>query len=441
MEETGEYPLITFKSTLNRWHNLIFAVSLSLLAFLMLALFNFKLLPISAMILIAAGFLLYFGTRYLAQCQTTIEVNDELLAIEQCNEFFKRTETFKIPLNQLRGYEVRETSKGDYSLFLYDQSFHYYKYPLFRINDQLAVDSYLQRHLTKLDKDKNPRFASFSSAFLFVIRNYIIFIGLCLLSITTLYFQNIKHQFWNGDMPTVLFSILIGLSLWWLLIRKQTKRNYFRYGAYFWFSGIFLYLPPLAFIPALSNYIKHEEEPIHLEYTFNIAEHSSGNLFRIDNVSYNPDTIMYADIQARAPGRSMKFAVDHAFVTPIGSGDRIRSNGIYSYWLVKTYTQSIKKLTNSITRREMIENFHRQSVLAFKKSFQRKPVFYHITRKSEKIRWLIQTSKNANLGIVMVPHWETLESYRKGIRNQIAMFIAFVLVLNLFGCIAVAINR
>lgn len=433
---------ITFKAPLKNWHDLIFVSLFLSESVLVLMLFNFKANPVMPYIFTALGFGTFYLTRYLLKSTTILSISEGNLLITQDNRFLNITQELSIAIENLRGYEVNEVTKGFNALFIYDQFFNHYKYSISSVKDQLAIDEYLKLHLTKLDKNSNPLFGSFFSAFLFAIKQMFIFIILSFSVVATLYFLNQKHQFWSSSTPFFICSFLVGFLFWWMIIRLQSKRKYFRFGAYYWLISLFFYTSPMLIFPLLSDWTRIQEQLIVVNHPQQLLAHEDHHLFTIKGVRFNPNLMTLSDLKTGSGNRNGTFPVTHYFVTPLEEGTQIKLSPKYDFWLSKTYNQKVKSSNGPITREKLITSFHEKSQIQFINSFQKDPVFYKIAKLNKDISQLIDYHVNvAKKHIVLEPHWESLIAYREKIQDEMILLIAFLIVLNLIGCVIIAVNR
>ncbi|MES2417170.1 MAG: hypothetical protein V4541_03230 [Bacteroidota bacterium] len=442
MIENDDDLALTFKAPLKGWHDLIFISSLLLVSLLIAGLFNFKLNPYFPILIVIMGFIIFYVSRYLTSSLTTLKISNGLLVITQNNSLFKIDKILSLPIEELRGYEINQVTRGNNALFLYTNSFNYDKYSLLKISDELAVEAYLAKYLKKIDKNSNPLFGSFLSAFLFALKNSFLFIALSFGIMAGLYFSNTKYQFGISSTLFFIFSLLTGFIMWWFIIRLQAQRKYFRFGAYYWLSACFFYISTLLFYPLLNNWVDTRETIISVNRPDHILSYQNHSLFKINKASVAPNLILLSNANFGLSNRNGTFPVTHHFITPLGGGKQINRQAHYNFWLGQDYMQKIKSSNGPITRKRFIDSFHQAAKDQFIKSLQKPPVFYKITKYNKDIASLLWYSPNATkLVIVLAPHWESVTSYRKAIQKEIATQIAFIIALNLVGCIIVALNR
>lgn len=432
---------IAFKSPLQHWtdQGTLFALFFVLISIFMLLGTKH---PSIVLLLVILGYAIFYGFRYLFSSATTIEIKENTLSIEQYNRILNKSYIVSIPIDCIRGYEITQVTRGNNALFIYDQSYNYYKYSIIKTKDRLAIDNHLIKHLKKLNQSSNPLFPSFFSALLFAFKQSLLFITLSFSIVAILYFLNQKNHFWISDMPFIILSILTGFLFWWFIIRRQAKRKYFRFGAYYWIISSFFYASPLLILPLLSKINQFREEPVHVKHSFELMKYKYANFFMIDEVSFDPKNILLYSYSIGSSGRKhKKFSVDHHFATLLGGGGQIKLNRLNNSWLAKTYQQSINKSYDPITKQRLISSFRSYSKDKFISSFSKKPIFYTVIEYDDQVKNLIQTSDSTNLNIIIEPHWESISVYKQDIKNQILAYIGLILGLNLIGCIVIAVNR
>jgi len=432
-----------FKSPLYKRFDLIFIGSIFLLSLISLVIFDFKLNSFHPILIIVFSFLSYYALRYALSCETTIEVMDDILTINQCNSTFDISIAIDIHLNEVRGYEINQVTKGSTALFIYTNSFSYYKFSLMRTKDELTIQNYLGTFIKKLDSKTNPLFSSFLTAYLFAFKRSIIYIILSATAIAGLFFIVERQTIWPSNKFVFPFlSFIISTALWYIIIRIPVKRNYFRFGAFYWFSNFLFYTSMFVMYPLLIKITEIRENPITFNHPYEMLKSKHSGLFLIKKVSYNPNLILLYDYQENPNVKGKSFPVTHHFLTPLGSGDSIKTNGLYNLWLFKTYEQYVKKSLMEQTKREEIFNFHIQSKQEFIESLNTQPNFYTLVEQDDRINWLLNPSSNfSKSGIIIEPHWETMSEYKRALQKQMLFLILAIVMMNLVGCIFIAIHR
>jgi len=432
-----------FKSPLYKRFDLIFIGSIFLLLLIGIAISDFKPNPFHPILIVVLAFLSYYALRYALSCQTTIEVRDEILTINQYNKNFNISIAIEVPLNEIRGYEINQVTKGSTALFIYTNSFNYYKFSIMRTNDELTIQNYLDVFIKKLNNKSNPLFPSFFAAYLFAVKRSTIYILLCAIPISGIFFITGRRMTCfpnNFIFPILSFSIAI--VLWWIIIRIPVKRHYFRFGAFYWFSNFLFYTSMFIIYPLFIIISEIKENPMVLTYPFEIIKSKHSHLFLIKKVSYNPSLILLDDYQANPNVKGKSFPVTHHFLTPLGSGDSIRTNSLYNLWLYKTYEQYVEKSMIEETKRELISNFHIRSKEGFINALSAQPRFYTLVEQDDRISSILNSSYNfSKPGIIIKPHWETVSAYKKALQKEMLLLILAIIVMNLVGCIFIAINR
>ncbi|GEM_PF-1595937 len=440
MTET-EAQSIEFKSPIAKWNDAIFLGSFFFFTFITIGLLGLRIHYLYPLLIPLFGIATYYAACYLTMAFTTITITDKEFIITQNSGVLNKNLEVNIALNNVRGFEIGDVTRGSRALIIYTNSFQYYKYSLSKTAYETILKEYLSKHIQLLDKTSNPLFSSFGSAYWFVFKRALVFLFFSFTTFATLYWLNNIYllQFINGKYLT-FFSFLISLFYWWFFIRRTVKLHQFRFGAFYWGSNFFFYFSTCLFLPIQYNLNKIKEVPVTLNHSFEVLIAQHTKLFTIRQVNYEPNSILLSNyiIKSRS-GRSNLYPIDHQFATPIGSGDTIKKNGVYNLWLVKTYTQNTKKTADFY---EKITGFHQQYEAVFNYSFKQKPVFYKLVEDDDMNR-LVKRSYNASSqsNILLEPHWETLASYKNNIQREIMLFILTMICFNLVGCIIIAINR
>ncbi len=442
MEETvaPANTFIEFKSPVSKWSDSIFLAFLFLLVLLCVGLFLAGIDSTYLFLIFSLAFGGYYGARYLSMAYTTITINNDTLSISQSSRLFNKTKETSLALAELRGFEIAEVTRGVYALIIYHQSFHYYKYPLSKIKDHLAIQTFLAAHLPLLNKNSNPNFASFGAAFLFALKRVALFQLRTIWAVITLYW--LGQNYLIGLTAKIYFiplSLLISLLFWWFLVRKPIQQNNFRFGAFYWLTNSFIYMSIGLFFPILIKFKGIKVAPIPVNHAYEILNYKSNPFYIIKQLSYAPDSLLLNNYTIGRRNRSSQYPIDHQFATPLGSGDTIKKNGIYNLWLVQTYRQRIRK-TNDFESR--INTFHEDARAKLTKDLQQKPIFYEVVNEPE-LRELIQSSYNASkpFNVQLIPHWESLTAYRNECRQQLFLIFLLFVAINLIGCILIAVNR
>lgn len=435
--ETG---FIEFKSPIRKWNDCIFLGTFAFLMLLTFIIFGKSLGALYVFVLFFSAVVAYYLARHLSMAHTSITVNGHTISVSQSSRRLNKSKTFHFALTDVRGFEIAEITRGTYALILYNNSFAYYKYSLTKVKDQLAIKTFLEPHLQQLNNKANPLFKSFGRAFLFALKRIAIFQILALATLTALWWmgrQYLHHL--DHNIYLIPLCFVVSLLFWWIFVHIPVQKHHFRFGAYYWGTNFFIYISIFFFFPIQSKINDANTVPLAIHRPLEIIKNKPSQLYTIEQLSYNSDSLLLANYLIKTRNKGSQYPIHHLFATPLGSGDTIKKNGLYNLWLVKSYTQKIRKTADFENR---INNFHQQSRTDFSTALQQKPVFYELINDSE-IRDLIQSSVNAAVGFnaQLEPHWESLETYRNNAWQQAFFMFLFFAVLNLIGAIFIAVNR
>lgn len=428
---------ITFKSPLRFWTNCLTLFGLSLLIILTFMMLGTKH-PAVVLFLVPIGFVIFYGFRYLFSAVTTIEIENGSLNITQYNRFLNTSQLLSIPIEMIRGFEINLVSKGSYAFLIYDTSFNYYKYSLFKVADHAKIKTFLKPHLAYLTYDSNPAYPTFLSAFLFAIKKIGIFIGYSLLTVGFLYYLNSAYSLWPVYI-NYLGAVILGCIGWFFLIRKATKKNNFRFRANYWLVNLFLYLSPLILIPIFDRISIIQETPLQLENCFQLYKVPKAKVFYIKNVSYAPNIFLISRYNIGSRQKNGSYLITHTLATPMESGDSINTNRLYNFWLVLSYKQHLR---GGSTFNEKTQLYNEQCRIDFQSSFKQKPIFYTIAEPNRDFKRLLSTlSSRDHQFLALEPHWESVSDMKGQKTTDILLFSALFLVFILIGGINIAVYR
>lgn len=428
---------IEFKSPLRYWSDWLTLIALFFVIFLTFIVIGTKH-PSVIFLLIAFGFAIFYGFRYLFSCTTVIEIKDNVLTVTQYNRTLNKSSILSLSTNLIRGFEINQVGRGMYALFLYDYSFKTYKYSLFNLKAEFTLKTFLTPHFTYLTHKNNPIFGSFGSAFGFALKKSGLFFTLSFIAIALFCYLNTSYGLWPSYV-NYLFAISIGWILWLVLIRKPVKENHFRFGATYWLVNLFLYLSPLCLIPIFDRISLINETPLHLKNCLEIFKHPKSRVLLIKEVSYDPEAFIVSNYRIGGRNKNGTYPVTHALTTPLGEGEAINPNRLYSFWLLITYKQKLRKNSSFY---QMISDFNAQSKVEFKSSLRNKPVFYTFIEPNKALQSLfLSTTLKTNRFWVLEPHWESISDMNKQKTNEVLLFLLLFLALNVVSCINIASYR
>jgi hypothetical protein len=443
MEHNTNEDVLEFKSPIRKLHDLIFLGSLALLSLLMVLFFGFTINYLHPLLITVFGFGVYYLLLYKISCPTIIKVNDGILTITQDSSLLNFTKTITLELKDVRGFEVNEITRGAYALIIYTNSRKYYKYPIIRAKDLERIRTCLQQYLKTLTYKTNPYFKSWVSAYLFAFKRCLIFVFSAGLLITFLYFISLHYGILKNNIPAyVVFAFLISIILWWQLVQIPVKNHSFRFGAFYWFSNIFIYASAIVFVPMLLKYSEIKEVPISLTSISQLHKQKPSSLFFLENAKYDPIKILIYGNEAHNI-RSVNFKLKHTFLTPLFSENKIiDAAGHHKLWLIKTYEQYIKKSLPGQVKEKMAYDFYKQSEASLMKSFESPAKFYKATTTEDRALSILKRHNfNTSEVTIIEPHWEKLCVYKFKKQKELIWCILAIIILNLVGSIFISVYR
>lgn len=401
----------------------------------------FSLDKIPALLLLATLIVSFFIATFITRADTTLSTSDGFLHIHQYCRSLNITHQFEIPLSNIRGFAINEVTRGSRALFIYLNDFDYHKFPLVSFDEEMGLATFLRKLAKEIHNSSNPLFPTFGSAYVFALKRTGIFVLLYLTIALPIYKYAIDHTLSDGYL--FFGTIALSIPIWWFIVRQPVKRHYFRHGAFFWLSNLFIYLSVLLLIPIKNEATNYFSKPVHLAQPSQLFAKAPSIFYTFDQTSFGPDSVLIDDYEiGNSSSKSRIFPVNHYFVTPLGNGEPIRRNGVYDLWLVKKYRQKIEKSNSYDAQQTLIHEFHQETEKQFMAIFNENPVFYKAEFNNRDIYRLISSSLNFNRRtVILEPHWESLASYRKEILGGMLLAIAGIIGANLLGCIFIAINR
>lgn len=383
----------------------------------------------------------FYISRYFCRASTTFEFNQDILIISLYCKTLNINETFEIDITQIRGFEINEVTRGNRALILYFVNFKHLKFSLTKISDELVIKKKLTEELSLIDKNSNPYFKSFSTAYWFALKRTLLFMVINLLLCGTLIWQHKMIQL--SPFKTGIVITVLSIALWIFTVKRPIKRKYFRFGAFYWLSNFFIYLSPLLLFPIYFLHVQYKEELIRLKNPYQIFNRISATLYEFDTVNYNPNEVIVSSyFFASTTGRSLKQSVNHYIATPITYNQPITTNGIYEIWLTKHFSQSISKQGGYNIKNEKALTYQYTARNKFIQLLTNKPIFYKATFNDNQAYQTVRKSQSsAKYNILLEPHWESLDEYREDLRNRMIYFLGAILLANLIGCMLIASAR
>lgn len=430
---------LTFKSPLINITDQIILGTFGVLLILNFLFFSFTG-PIILFIDLILFFIIFYGIRAWCRCETKISIADGYLSINQDSVALNKTQYVSIPIEQIRGYEISEVSRGTNALLIYNQENDYYKYSLMSVKDHLPIDAFLAGYISKLTAKSNPNFNTFGAAFLFALKRWGIFSIISLSLTAFVYYLNTKYLFW----PDWLFYTLIFLcnvASWWFIIRKALKEKMFRFGAYYWLFNILSYCITFMIAPyTYKSFKRTYERPFEVSSVLDIHKNLPKSIYIIKNISYSPEKYLFSNYHiGRRNRKTNRYPISHHIISPIGEGDAINPQRFYTYWLLLTHKQSV---TKGPLFYDKINLFNESAKEKTRNLLQNKPLFYTIAEQNKGLSPLLRSNRMAAPWVLMlVPHWESVASYKRGERLQTGLILLAFLSLGLIGCLSAAEKR
>lgn len=407
----------------------------------------FLLLPSTNPILWILAFfaiLSYWLITYLFRSYADFELNDFNLVINLYTKVLETTSENIILISEIRGFEITETRKGYRSLFIYLKNFNTINYSINKAEDKIRIEEFFSQNFNKIEKNSNPNFSNFKLAYWFVLKRCFLYLLVCL-PISFYIFTSIQsgNIFYNIRWLGFVAVLIVSISAWYFIINRPIRHNHFRFLAFSWFSNFIFYLSPFLLFFIVDIESDKNTEPLTLQSPHEITEKPSHQLYLITNISYNPSKVVVSNYYVgKAKRRSMKFPVEHYFLTPITEDKLINDSTSYSFWLAKTYLQRIYKREDENEKLRLSQNFHESKKADFIKLFESKPLFYKPMFGDEKAYRTLAGHKNsANYNIILEPHWETLEDYRNNLSVTLFWLVVSLFGVNILWCLFIASNR
>lgn len=383
----------------------------------------------------------FYISRYFCRASTTFEFNQDILVISLYSKTLNIRENFEIDVTQIRGFEINEVTRANRALILYFTNFKHLKFSLTKISDEVVIKKILTKELTLINKNSNPHFKSFGTAYWFALKKNFLFIALSVLLCGTLIWQHKTMQLSPFKMGIVI--AILSTVLWIFAVKRPIKRNHFRFGAFYWLSNFMIYLSPLLLFPVYFLDFQYKEELIKFKSPFQIFDRTASTLYEFNTVNYNPNELIVSDYFFGSTGRrSLKQSVNHYIATPLTYNQPIIINGIYQIWLAKHFRQSIHKRGTNNVKTEKALAYQHTAKKKFIQLFANKPIFYKkIFNDNQAYQAVRKSQSSAKYNILLEPHWESIDQYRRDLRNSMMYFLGGVLLANLIGCLIIAYNR
>lgn len=426
---------------IEKWQLIIWGLCTALLAGFAILLIDSN----SAKFFLAALsiFISYYLSRYFCRASTSFEyLDNNTIVISRYCKTLNISDSFSINIDEVRGFEISEVTRGNRALFLYFIDFNFIKLSLTKIDDELVVENFLTQKLTRISKKSNPFFKKFGSAYWFALKQCIIFLALSIpISCLLIWQHKVLHL--SLFIAGVIIS-LISIMLWIFTVNKPTKRNYFRFAAFYWLSNFMIYLSPLLLFPIYFLAEQRAEKPLNLQNPFEILVKPPATLYELKDVNYNPNEVIISKyFWGSRSGKSLKQSVYHYFATPITEKQPIVTNGLYNIWLSIKFTQSVYKRDDGDVKEAQALNYQSNLKRRFINLFTNKPTFYKALFNDNMAYQTVYKSQSASKynNIVLEPHWESLDEYRQDLMNRMLMLLGGILLANAIGCLIIAYNR
>jgi len=347
----------------------------------------------------------------------------------------------RIPINEVRGFEITQVSRAMYALVIYDKANNYYKYSLMRVSDHQALITFLSAHIPMLKARSNTAFPGFWKAFLFILTRWAAYLLISLALVTCFWLLN-KHWL-QGPVWFVGISIIaIGSAGWWFIMRGAAKQKGFRFSALYWLAGILFFGCSFFILPFIRTYINEAETlPLTVSKPSAINRQALHAIYVIEHVSYNPEKYLLSRYTIGSRNKGGSYTVTHQIASPLGDGAAIQPRERYPCWLLINYTQRLKKTRNFYTR---IDTFAVQAKDKARQALRRKPVFYTPESKpnffSPLKTQVMKPAANAPI-LLLAAHWESIATYKKNQYKMALLLSLGFLAMQLIGCLMMSSNR
>ena len=431
-------PQKTMKTFLNDYHLIFFILTIAILAP-----FSFYFLKgnseLIAFLAVCFGFGAYYFSGRIASAETTFSEESGKFQIKQYAKNLNITRNYNINLSDIRGFSIDDVTRGNKALFIYLNNTEYFKFSIRKVKESEEISAYLSTFINQLSKDTNPNFKSFFRAYLFALKKVSTFLIFAII-ITVL----IIHYLPFHSSTLFVICLISNIVTWMLTVRNPVKKMFFRFGAFYFFSNIFIYLSPLLAIIIYRKVLEISTEPLKLSKPHELISKPTHLFYKFDTTVINPNKIQAStySISKNSSSKDRFFKITHYFATPMASVDSIRINAKYNLWLVKTFDQKIRKNLNQQLKSNLIQDFHLRYKRKFDSLFNQRPKFYVQDFQNSTAHLLLAGNANAaGNKYILIPHWEQIEIYKNGLQKDVFYFILAIIALNFVGCIFIAINR
>lgn len=451
MNDISDLKTITTKSTNLLWFN---CITLSSIIFFLVVAFSLvndgkspQVVFLIATILSAASIPL---SHYLAKSQIDLSINNQEVIISEFTLLTKDIKTLTISNQNVYGFEIAKSKQFTY-LIIYENNLDYYKYRIKNTYEELEIKSLLSVFFKELNKNNNPNYKTFWKAFWFVI--FKVFLCSLITSLTFLAIILTKYEVLYHKLPifcVVLLPIMAFALCWWLFIYKPIRKKQFRYFGFSPINSLFLLISIILIIPIWFNIQNLRTKPVTINQTERLLNYPKTKLFYISDIHYKlNDVLLYTYKIGTYSSKSFKRPVYHLFTTPITLEDSTNTTKSFNFWLGVEYTQRINKFSNKDKRADLIRDFGQQSKSKFITAFQKKPTFYEILYSDLNSKFddkdayhLVKSSFYAKTPtIILEPHWESMNTYRKNLLQAIFWCAVGIMVFNIFSAIIISNNR
>ncbi|WP_293787656.1 hypothetical protein [uncultured Pedobacter sp.] len=431
-------PRQTLKTFLNDYHLIFSLLIASTAAIIGLSLLS-EFQAWSAVLVTALGFGIYYLAMWICSAEANFTHDEQTLEVTLFARNLNIYRTLHIPLATVRGFGLEQITRGSYSIIIYLANSDYHKFSVRRYSEAIELEAYLSTFLNKLTKDTHPKYPDFLSGFAFAIKKVAFF-----LIITTIFAFIIVEYAKFSNFLTFILCACFNITAWLFIIRKPIKKALFRFGAFYVFPNLFIYLAPLLAIIICWKTEEIRSKPISFKKPHELIAERPYLFYRFDRTVINPKIIDVSTyvISTNSNSRERTFNVTHYFATPLASVDSIRVNGRYNIWLVKTFKQKIRKDLGVELRSNLIQHFHNETKIEFENLFRIIPAFYKNNFNDRIANQLLYGNLNASKqNYILVPHWEEIQVYKNEQLKEIYLLVTAIIILSLVGCIFIAVNR
>lgn len=381
-------------------------------------------------LLIAAVAASYFTSRFFSLNNTTLRIEQNNIEIYSESNFITGFNNILIPLDDIKGYEFHDNT-------FYKQLVFYRiigrPIVLTLLEKQfLQTDVFLNPFLPVINKKNRLSDQSFTTAFSKTAITLLITFIFQVLTIVLFEFYSLeKYQHplvLNSNIVWSFFFInLFILFIFSKLFDRHKLRMKGKVACYVFIVMNFIILNAVS-----SFVIKAGYQLKKLDRPEEIFKYRTDRTFLIGSeIQVDTSIIGYHYEIASAGRRSVYNNFTQYFVSPVSSFQK----DWYRLWIGQKYKHEIRKSESGASSKRIRDRFKDNKRQEFQKSFQLKPRFYEVVysdfnqsfRQKEFFSSAISSYKSVIPLIVLEPHFEPYEEYKKDMKVKAAIFVLIIL--------------